>query len=649
MGPAVHLGPAVRAVAVLATVICSVPASSSPRWSIRSVRARKYWVFLAITLLMPVLLLGLAEGVARAVWPEGALPLFVTAPVGDGGYLVANRAVARRWFARERVPPAPMMEPFAARKPANGYRVFVLGESSTAGFPYPRNGTFSRVLRDVLRDVLPNDSVEVINLGIAATNSYALVDVIDEVLAQSPDAVLIYAGHNEYYGALGAASSENVATGSVTGKRMYLWLLRSRLVLALRAALSKIGRARSGRSEAAATFMETLARDREIPLGSDTYRRGVTQFERNLAAVARRARRAGVPLFIAGLASNVRDQYPLAARANRGPARAEGAFLQARRALAAGEVVLARTLFDRARDLDVVRFRAPGEFNAVVRRVTTEAGAIYVPLPEMVSSRAPAGIPGSEFFLEHVHPNREGYAAIAQVFFEALRDAGFAGRRARLERARPPEDYLREMLLTPLDERIVLHTVRTLTLRWPFVPANRQRDYRGGYRPTGLLDSLAFDVSRGASWETAKLRMAAAYEARQQYDSAAAEYRGLVRDAPLFEEPLRLLGRALLAGGRTTDAEPVLERALRLKATPYTANTLATLALQRRDLRRGIALLTQSLALQPAQPPVLHQLSLAYALSGDVARAREAAVRLRRIAPGYDGLAELMEALGVRE
>src|SRR5687768_1844036 len=123
------------------------------------VRTRRQWVFLAITLLVPIVLIAAAEGIARAVWPEGALPLFVESPIGNGQYLVANRNVGRRWFVRERVPPAPMLEPFAAQKPPRAFRIFVLGESSTAGFPYPRNGTFSRLLRDMLQDVLPDDSV----------------------------------------------------------------------------------------------------------------------------------------------------------------------------------------------------------------------------------------------------------------------------------------------------------------------------------------------------------------------------------------------------------------------------------------------------------------------------------------------------------
>ena len=610
-------------------------------------RTPRYWVFLAITLLTPVALFAVAEIVARLVWPEGALPLFVTAPVGDGQYLAANRGVARRWFVRERTPPAPMMEPFAARKPDRAFRVFVLGESSTAGFPYPRNGTFSRVLRDMLRDVLPEDSVEVVNLGIAATNSYALVDIAREVRAQAPDAVLIYAGHNEFYGALGAASTENVLGSSPALKRAYLWMLRSRLVLALRHA---VVRARAGAEPSerdAATLMEALARNREIPLESDLYRRGVQQFEGNLMRAIETFRDEDVPVFVGSLASNLRDQPPLASPANRGPTRAEGVYLQARRTLGGGDLTLAQLLYARARDLDVVRFRAPTEFNLIVDRVAKKTGATYVAIAEAAAREAPGGVPGDEFFLEHVHPNRRGYATIARVFFESIRDAGFGGRRAQLGRLRPPAEYHAGMELTAFDERIVRHTVRTLTSRWPFVAANRRGDYRGSYRPVDLFDSLAFEVSRGGPWEAGKLRLAAEYERTKRYDLAAAEYRGLARDAPFFEEPHRLLGRSLLAKGEEAEAERAFQRAFTLRPTTYTANVLATLALRRRELPRGIALLKQSLALQPNQPDALHQLSLAYGLAGDVQNARWTALRLRQLSPGFPGLAQWLQSLGV--
>lgn len=152
---------------------------------------------------MPLLLLGAIEGAARLFWRDGALPLFITAPVGQGRWLMTNPMVAARWFPELRSPPSPSVEFLLAEKPRNGFRVIVMGKSAAQGFPYPRSGSFARLLRAALTDALPGRDVEVVTLGIAATNSYAMLDIVDEVIAQHPDAVLYYGGHNEYIGALG--------------------------------------------------------------------------------------------------------------------------------------------------------------------------------------------------------------------------------------------------------------------------------------------------------------------------------------------------------------------------------------------------------------------------------------------------------------
>ena len=169
-------------------------------------------LFIAVTALTPLLLFGLVEGTLRLLWKGGDIPAFEPAVTNSTTLLAPSPRVARRYFAGEAMPPAPPTDVFAADKSAHALRLFVLGESTAAGFPYPHNGTFSRVVRDALHDVLPNDSIEVVNVGIAATNSYTLVDLTNDVLAQHPDGVLIYAGHNEYYGALGVGST--IRTGS---------------------------------------------------------------------------------------------------------------------------------------------------------------------------------------------------------------------------------------------------------------------------------------------------------------------------------------------------------------------------------------------------------------------------------------------------
>ena len=610
---------------------------------------RRYGAFLVITLLAPLLLLGVIEGGLRLLAPHGGLPLFVPASFVGKGYRVANPRVAARYFPGEAFPPSPPAEPFAAERPAHGLRIFVLGASSTAGFPFPHNGTFSRVLRDALSDVLPDDSVEVVNLGIAATNSFTMLDFVGDVLEQRPDLVLVYGGHNEFYGALGVGSAQS-GLASPGLKRLYLQLLRLRTVQLLRSAVVAVRGAGAGARPAdrsqAATMMEIVARDQQIVLGSDEYREGVRQFEENLSVLVERCRRAGVPVFLASLASNVRDLHPLVSPGNGGVGGADSTFEAASRALASGDSAQARGLFVRARDLDVVRFRAPTEFNAVVHRLSARDGVHYVPVAERFDQES-AGMPGAALFLEHVHPTRDGQLLIARTFFEAIRDAGLAGRRVQLGRLRSWESYEDRMALSPFDLRVALHTVRTLASQWPFVPADQARDYRGSYRPDGLVDSLALLVSRGGMpWGAAKLELAERYEQRGAPDSAVTEYRGLSRDAPFAELPNRLLGRALLASGKPAAAESSLVRAFRVEPSSYAALTLGRMAVARRDLPRAIPYLEAAVRLSPTDPVAIYSLSLAYGMAKDLPRARAAAEQLRRVAPDFPGLAQWQQVIG---
>src|SRR3954467_8215124 len=147
--------------------------------------------FALLALLTPLLLLAALEVSLRALHYKGDLRLFTTVANVAPKYLGVNERVATRYFTSVKTVPTPPTDLFLRVKPTRAYRVFVLGESSAAGFPYGYNGTFSRVVRDALQDVLPDDTVEVVNLGIAATTSYTLYDEVGEILQQRPDAVLI--------------------------------------------------------------------------------------------------------------------------------------------------------------------------------------------------------------------------------------------------------------------------------------------------------------------------------------------------------------------------------------------------------------------------------------------------------------------------
>ena len=613
---------------------------------------KKATLFLLITLAMPFIAVAALELGLRAGDYGGSMAAFDTPDRLQGRYRIPSERLGKRYFPREQYPPSPPGDLFLAEKPAHSMRIFVLGESSAAGFPYSANGAFARVLRDVLTDVLPSDTVEVVNMGMAATNSYTIADLAGDIIEQRPDAVMIYGGHNEYYGALGAGSTESL--GSFPGiVRLYLRLQHLKTFLLLRNATNRVlalfGRGRTTADmEGDATRMESVVANQRIALGDDTYTRGVQQYESNLRIAIGAFRSAGIPVFIGSTPSNLRDLSPFGTSIVPPDSTATHVFDSARAILSSGDSIRAGEYFSRARDLDVVRFRAPSEFQRVIQEIAQETSSIYVPALEEIAGESAHGIPGGDLFLEHVHPNQRGYVLLARSYYRALARVGFLGRSADSTRFAGWDSYTARMRLTDLDHRIAFHTIRTVTTRWPFLPVSRQLDYRGTYRPVDFLDSVAFNTSRGAmSWAQAKATVASRLAAAGETDRAVAEYDGLIRDGPQVEVAYRHAARVLLAANQPDRARPYLEKAHAIEPSAFSAYSLGVLAMQAKDAPRAIALFQQALQLTPDMPAALYQLSLAYAVSRNIDAARTAANRLAQVEPRFPGLGEWMAALGM--
>ena len=144
--------------------------------------------------------------------------------VSDGKFIL-NPEIARRYFHKTQSLPYSNQDVFDAVKKENNFRIFIMGESSAAGFPFAPLGSFSRYLQQRLELVYPGSKIEVVNLGITAVNSYTIRDLFPGVLEMSPDLIIIYTGHNEYYGALGVGSMESFGTSRNIIK-LSLWLNR---------------------------------------------------------------------------------------------------------------------------------------------------------------------------------------------------------------------------------------------------------------------------------------------------------------------------------------------------------------------------------------------------------------------------------------
>ena len=56
------------------------------------------------------------------------------------------------------------------------------------------------IVRKQLRHLAPDREIEVVNFGASAINSNVIADLAPEMVAYAPDVVLVYMGHNEFYG-----------------------------------------------------------------------------------------------------------------------------------------------------------------------------------------------------------------------------------------------------------------------------------------------------------------------------------------------------------------------------------------------------------------------------------------------------------------
>jgi lysophospholipase L1-like esterase len=548
--------------------------------------------FVLIALLLPILALGLVEGALRLFGYGNDLALFVPAPPGfaNRDLLRVNPEIARRYFTQDGRVPHPLPDFFMRRKPVNGYRIFVMGESATAGYPYPGNVAFSRILQGRLADAFPDRTVEIVNLALTATNSYALADLIDEILAQQPDAILIYAGHNEFYGALGAAST--VSLGPLHRQvRAYLWLRRLWIFQAMENGLSRFNNA-SGitvhdQAEGAPlTLMGRMAGNTSIVYGSTGYLRARDQFEANLRMVLGKAKAAAVPVVISDLVCNLRDQAPFASSGSDPLQRADDVFRDARALEDRGSYDVARAAYMRARDLDVLRFRAPEEFNSIIHRVAEEFGLPVVPMKSYFEAASPHGLVGSGLMLEHLHPNVEGQLLMSQAFLDMMRKRGMIAARWDDVRVKPLAYYREHWPVSDLDRELGAVRVRQLTDYWPFKPQIDSGKEWPRYQPNGLVETLAFKVATHRTrLSEAYIYLAKYYESLGQHDAALREYRSLAA-AGVWEYQAQIsAAQQLIEAKQFSSALPFLEASRKLKDTSYADEWISRISGARSDGR----------------------------------------------------------------
>jgi tetratricopeptide (TPR) repeat protein len=358
---------------------------------------------------------------------------------------------------------------FAAHKPPGGFRIFCLGGSTVRGRPFETDTAFPEWLRLELAGGDSTRTYEAVNCGGVSYASYRLRLVADEVLDYRPDLLVLATGHNEFLedrtyheikerSAARSWLSERVhSLRSVTLARQ--WLRPDETVL------SEDVKARLDQESGYASYH----RDKQ-------WRAGVIEHYRvSVRRIVTACRERGVPILLVDLGSNLRDCPPFKSEHKAGlsaeqkkdwefafaagtkadreattlaeagvndPGALEKALRHYRRAEAIddeyallayhiarcldqqGKRAEARRYYLKAQEEDICPLRMLGALHEKLEEIADEMDVPLVRVRERIERQSADGLPGSDWYVDHVHPAIAGHQLIARALVERMGEEG---------------------------------------------------------------------------------------------------------------------------------------------------------------------------------------------------------------------------------
>lgn len=354
------------------------------------------------------------------------------------------------------------LAPFPLERPPGGLRIFVLGASAAAGWPYHLGDTnLSALLERKLRQLQPDRPIEVINMAAGTYGSHRVGLILEEVVRYHPDAIFLYNGNNEFL--------ENLVfrprTPPAPWDRSAALRVVYRAVASLTTPLPTFDVAGYGLEDQVWNQLSfafaQASRYREDPRQFELLQE---HYRYNVEAAIRTAGGAGVPLFLVTCPVNLKDWLPNVSRHRPGlsapelarwterfregylasergdfasavaPLRAaiaiddeyaEAHFLLAQALRRTGRLSEARAGYVRALERDAFPFRELPEFQAILREVAAARGVPLVDIVAPLDAAAGDGIPGFDTFIDYVHLTEQSQELAAHELLGALAARGF--------------------------------------------------------------------------------------------------------------------------------------------------------------------------------------------------------------------------------
>lgn len=600
---------------------------------------RNILYFRIIAVLLPVIILFFLEAVLRLTGYGDNLNLFIRNPEkGYENYLIVNPKVGKKYFQKFEYT-SPANDIFLVKKPENTFRVFVMGSSTVYGFPYERNLMFSRILHQRLESAYPGKKIEMVNTSITAINSFTLLDFAGQILKYEPDAILIYAGHNEFYGAFGIGSNETMSKNK-TLTRLHITLMDLKIYQLVRNSIAGLSKAVAGENngEIHGTLMKRMVRNPDIVYGSEKYKIAMDRYRQNMAEILTKANKQKVPVFISELVSNVRDMKPFNSISENGAESAQTVFESAQKAEKEGNFDRALELYYKAKDLDCIRFRASEDVNRIIDELAVKHRVYKIPMLRIFQDNSPNKLIGDNLMTEHLHPNIEGNFLMADAFFHEIVDSRIIGE-ADLNEI-PSKNYQKQNWgYSELDSLLGVHRVELLKGFWPFITdPSKEYNYKNIYRSKSIVDSLAFSKVKNPvlAIEDLRLQLAEYYEKRGKPEKAFKEYDALIRMNPYIAVNYRDAANLLLQLGDLPLALKYFEKSLEFEDSFFAKFRIGEIYFLKADYENAVKSFEQAFAIAPDDKKVnvLVKTYISFVYSGNKAKADAVANELKRVNAG---------------
>lgn len=647
-------------------------------------------IFGIVLVAFPVLIVVGMEVALRLAGYGGNLNLVVKTSIGGKEFYSINRYVATRYFSGGGTTiPEPSEDTFEIRKGARTKRIFCLGESTMAGFPYEFHATAPAFLKDRLSVLLPDYNIEVINVGVSAVSSFVVKDFMDELAAYEPDLYIVYVGHNEFYGAYGVGSTVAIRGGAWL-TRLTISLLKFRMFLLLRDGYTWLRQSfSSGASTLSGSLMGQMVGEQTIPYGGELYQQARRIYQENLERIISSARSQNVPVLFSALVSNIKTQRPfvptfdprteehqrqewnrlvtegnaLFAQGNAHAAieryrmaitidstNAEGHFNIGQALYSSGKYEEARIAFLRAKDFDALRFRASEEFVSDLAGVTKRMQVPLAAVDSAFEAGSEHGIPGNELILEHIHPTLDGYFLMAKVFASSIYKNNLLAPESEwnLAEDKSDEEYMNMSTVSAFDHAVGRIKVELLMRRWPFTTG--QTDFK--FTPADAVESIAFAyLQKRIPWSDARYKLAEVYAEGKNYEEARTECLAVARVLSSSYQPLLKVADYYRDEGRNEEAKAGYLRCIETEENPFCRMKLSLVLLEEENLPAAEKQITLAIAVDQRGPHKMtpeasasarYLLGVAQAKQGKYRHAEESLNQALALKPGFEEARQLL-------